>query len=585
MKFKNLKYIFWVSPFLILTPLFIASCSNQISKGQTANNTFKIFHTNDIHGRLTESTAKYNEWMGLEKISTYVKNNKHDLLIDAGDLFQGLPISNLDNGKTATDISNYMGYDYKTIGNHEFDFGLDNLKALTGLNVKPKDDINYLANNIRLTADNNLLFKPYDIKLLNDIKIGVIGIATPETATKTHPKNVNGIKFTNPIDETKKNVQELTNQGIDIIIAISHLGLDKTSEFTSEKLANEVDGIDIIIDGHSHTTLENGKVISKPNQPNDTYIAQTGSYSQNLGQIDFKISNDKKSLTDVNISLINYKNINVNPDSNVQEMIKPLQEKYNTYSKEEAFNFPNNLDIKLISQGTDNQGNSIAETRYRETNLGDVFADSLVYDAKDRIAKNTNSNKPSQIDFAFINGGSFRANIDGTPVGNKKIVTNGDVDSTSPFGNTLEVLQLNSKTVWELFEHSIKKRGSGPFLQVSKEVQVTYEVDNSDISGEKNKVKALSINGTSIDKNDTTKMFYVATNDFLLAGGDGYSMLTEKSTGIQGESISNSFKIYGKYLSENETSTDNNIMKWANYKDEFSTNRIKIEVINSSTKK
>lgn len=100
------------------------------------------------------------------------------------------------------------------------------------------------------------MFKEYAITQLNDgTKVDVIGIATPKTATKTHPKNVVKVDFINPIEQTKKNVQSLQQEGIDIIIAISHLGLDQTSEFTSEKLAKEVDGLDIIVDGHSHTVL------------------------------------------------------------------------------------------------------------------------------------------------------------------------------------------------------------------------------------------------------------------------------------------------------------------------------------------
>ncbi len=581
MKLKGLKYVFCISASIIFPSLLITSCSTNVNDNK--NHIHTIFHTNDVHGRLTESTAKYNEWMGLEKIATYTKNHKHDLLIDAGDLFQGLPISNLDNGQTATNISNYMGYDFKGIGNHEFDFGLDNLKKLTGLNTKDKNDINYLANNIKLKSDNSLLFKPYEItNLLDGTKIGVIGVATPETATKTHPKNITGIEFTNPINETKASVEELTKQGIDIIIAISHLGLDPTSEFTSEKLANEVDGLDIIIDGHSHTTLENGKIISKTGQPNNTFIAQTGSYTQNLGQINFELSDDKKSLKNVDISLINYKNIGVEADKKVQELIAPLQTQYDTYSKQEAFTFPANEEITLVAINNDGQ-NPVEETRNRETNLGDVFADALVYDANDRIKPSTQINTsstdttttPSQIDFAFINGGSFRANITGTDLNGKKVVTNGDVDSTSPFGNTLEVVKLDSKTVWDIFEHSAKTKGAGSFLQVSKEIEVTYQIDSNDATGANNTVQSLKINGVEVNKEDTTKTYFAVTNDFLLAGGDGYSMLLNKSAGISGESVSESFKEFGKYLSTNENSSDASVKKWVDYKTQYPTNRIK----------
>lgn len=242
-----------------------------------------------------------------------------------------------------------------------------------------------------------------------------------------------------------------------------------------------------------------------------------------------------------------------------------MKKKKNT----EAFTLPEK-DFKLISQ--DYQG--VAQTRHKETNLGDVFNDVLVYDSKERIKDEADSEeekptkeeskKPTKIDFAITNGGSLRTNIIPTEKDGKFIVTNGDIDATSQFGNTLEVVELDGKTIHEMFTHSAKTLGAGSFLQVSKEVEITYAIDKSDPTGSKNKIKTLKINGKEV-KNDDSEKYYMVTNDFLLAGGDGYSMLTGKSTGVQGASISESLKKYGKYLSENQNkkeTTSETLPKW-----------------------
>lgn len=515
--------------------------------------------------------------MGLEKIATYTKMNNHDLMIDAGDLIQGLAINTLDKGKTAQDLANYIGYDVRGIGNHEFDWGIDNLITLSQSSKAPM-----LSNNIVFSKDytykgtdnkeityktGDQLFPSYEIQTLHDgTKVGLIGVSTPETVNKTNPINVEMLKFENPIEKTKESVKELQDKGIDLIFAVSHLGVAETSEFTSQKLAEQVDGLDLIIDGHSHTTLESGIEVKKPNQPNSTWIAQTGSYSVNLGEIDFKLSDDKKALKDVNVHLLNYNSDeikNIDADDGAKKITQPLKDEWKVESEKVAFKNP----YDLIAN-SENGESKIEETRLRETNMGDIYADALVYDYnKQKESEN------KQADFSIINGGSFRANI---PAGD---VTNGQVSDTSPFGNTLQAVELSPNEVIELFNISIETNyGQGGFLQVSNGVQVSYDKTNR-------KLVSLTINGTELYKDskpvenlDTNLKFTVVINDYLGNGGDNYKLLGEGKTKEEvSGTIDLSFKTYGEYLASKVTSKakpDMTTMTFDNYKESFPTTRI-----------
>lgn len=135
-------------------------------------------------------------------------------------------------------------------GNHDFNYGYQRLLELEKIVEFP-----ILAANVRKEADSSRILKPYVIKEVNGIKLGILGLATPETTYKTHPNNVAGLKFVDPAVEAKPVVEELKKQKVDAIIAVTHLGIDESSTDTSIKLAKEVPGIDLIVDGHSHSTL------------------------------------------------------------------------------------------------------------------------------------------------------------------------------------------------------------------------------------------------------------------------------------------------------------------------------------------
>ncbi|MDF2617211.1 MAG: nucleotidase, partial [Sedimentibacter sp.] len=230
---------------LVLICLMILSSFSFAFAADTTT-TITIFHTNDTHARLLSNDTN----IGFAKIATLIKEarlaNPNTLLLDAGDTLHGMPIVNISKGENAVKVLEATGYDYMTLGNHDFNYGQERL-----LELKDMSSVGMLSANI-LDKDGKALFTPYVIKEIDGLKVGIFGLSTPETAYKTSPANVEGLTFANPVETAEKIVNEIKDQ-TDVIIGIVHLGLDGGSEFTSERVATEVDGIDVLIDGHSHT--------------------------------------------------------------------------------------------------------------------------------------------------------------------------------------------------------------------------------------------------------------------------------------------------------------------------------------------
>lgn len=554
MKLRNWKYLICTTPFLIVTPLVVVGCANSTQVNNPQNNVHTIFHTNDVHGRLYKQQEN-DKYIGLDKLATYVKTNSHDLLLDAGDFIQGLPVSNLDNGATAIKVSQEMGYDFHTIGNHEFDFGLDNLLNLTSDKSNAKS--NFLANNIIWNEEGNpdnkkLLYKPYEItQLKNGTQVGIIGVATPETKTATKPTNVGRVDFLDPIVETQKYINELKQKGIEIIIALSHLGVGNTVEVSSNKLAEQTNGLDIIIDGHTHTALEKAIEIQKPNENNNTYIVQTGGNTSSLGKLQFNIENGN-TLTNVNSELIKYNDLiwnTINPDQNITNIVKPSKEEYEKQAATELFTSQYDLSYK---------GNYSAYTG--ESNLADFFMDAFVWDVKNNYKNDQSSASITKVDFAFSNAGGFRSDIQ------KGKVTQGMLETVAPFSNLLSIMELTRDEVIKLFDQAFKNSyDKGAFLNYSKDVSVEFDYKTQTFN-------KLEIGGQSLLTNtvgsSVQDKFIVVTNDFLRVGGDGYTFLANAKKILETTNILDSVRKYAVWLnnpSQSGTQPDNQGYSWDLY--------------------
>ena len=253
-----------------------------IVKNTQGDSLFDLFvvHTNDVHARIVPADGGmgYSKLATMLKVARSITNNI--LLLDAGDVTHGTNLANMFEGETAGVLLDMLGYDAVAPGNHDYNYGSERLIEAAKL-ASQYSNLKVLCANV-LDANGNLVFQPYQIYDYNGFKVCVIGLTTPDTKTKAHPKATVGLTFDDPI--IYQNAQaaiDLAHEYADYVIVLGHIGLDPDADsgITSELICQNVNGIDLFVDGHSHTTLEEGKTV------NGTLIVQTGDYLKNVGEI------------------------------------------------------------------------------------------------------------------------------------------------------------------------------------------------------------------------------------------------------------------------------------------------------------
>ncbi|WP_395044379.1 bifunctional metallophosphatase/5'-nucleotidase [Flavobacterium sp.] len=284
------------STLLSLTGLSMSSFSSSNLKHIT------ILHTNDVHSYIDPFPADHpkNPNMGgvarrAALIETIRKENQNVLLVDAGDIFQGTPYFNYYGGELEFKLMSMMKYDFATIGNHDFDNGIDGLMA-----QMPNAKFNFVSANYDFK--NTILdghIKPYLTKTIDGIKIGIFGLGV-ELDGLVDKKNSKETVYNNPIEVATDITRILKKElNCDLIICLSHLGFkykDEPNKVCDIVLANKTKDIDLIIGGHTHTFLEK-PVIEKNLVGKEVLINQVGCYGINLGRIDFYLTNDKQIIS------------------------------------------------------------------------------------------------------------------------------------------------------------------------------------------------------------------------------------------------------------------------------------------------
>lgn len=258
-----------------------------------------ILHTNDVHSHIDPFPADHprNPNMGgaarrASIIEQIRKEEKNVLLLDAGDIFQGTPYFNYYGGELEFKIMSMMQYDLATMGNHDFDNGLEGFYAQLPHAKFEFVSANYDFKNTLLDT----IVKPYKIFTKDSVKIGIFGLGV-ELEGLVDKRNYKETIYNNPIEVAKDITRKLKEEEkCDLIICLSHLGFNNKNEPekpSDVKLAQETKDIDIIIGGHSHTFLDK-PVIYKNSAGKNVVINQVGAYGINLGRIDFYLSSDKK---------------------------------------------------------------------------------------------------------------------------------------------------------------------------------------------------------------------------------------------------------------------------------------------------
>lgn len=433
-----------------------------------------ILYTNDLQGRILPYAARWVE--GEEKplvggnaaLATCLKGMRYDLLLDAGDFFQGTPEGDFTGGESVIEIMNELDYDALTLGNHEYDQGNENVKRLAGMAQFP-----FLGANIidERTGERVKYAKPYIIKELKGIRFGIFGLTTSTSICE-------GLKFEEVIPAAKECLKELEGKvayapelqrrNADIIIGLTHLGFDEKEEkeVTDYQLAESVPGIDIIFGGHYEKELHPPAISPKYK----TIICQTRGNGAYLGQLDLVIDKKKKKIIKHKGRIITLWVDEYPPDEGVASLVERYASKVRKVMDE------------VIGEATeairrDPEAKEESAIGNWQTDLMREFA---------------------QTDIALQNSFGIRGDI------LKGKITKRDIYNVSPFDNTLVTMELSGEEIWQILEESVGEAG---ILQVSG-MKVIYNKEKP----KGKRILEIEIEGKPLKPKKT---YSLVTNSFL----------------------------------------------------------------------
>jgi len=480
---RDIRKIACIAVVLALVAAVFSGCT---VPGQAPTVEIILLHTNDTHGRV----AGNDQTIGIDRIAAIHKATPNSLLLDAGDALHGLPAATLSRGADIVALMGEAGYAAMAVGNHEFNYGWTRLEELRNRALFPM-----LASNI--TKDGALLLDDTAIIRVNGIQVGMFGLTTEATAHSTMPAYVEGLVFEDPVSTAQKKTEYLRSQGALVVVAICHMGCVPCEGGTlTQELAQAVPGIDVIIDGHSHTALPEGMM------ENGVLIAQSGENGNNLGKVTLTLKGSR--IKDKTAALIGYDEAQeTEPDEEVAARLQELIELQEAVLQEP------------VGEAKDAMSSARAPgVRTQEMPLGSLVADAY------RAA--------AAADIAVANGGDIRADL---PSGT---VTKGDIISVLPFGNTLMVKAVTPAQLRAALENGVsgivldadgkiddEQSPQGRFLQVSG---FRFSFDPAAPMGQR--VVSITLDdGTQLSLDDDITPLRLAGTNYVLTGGDEYTML------------------------------------------------------------
>ncbi len=450
--------------FAIAFFLMIGFTTNYI-KAEEGEKKVTILHTNDIHAQIDD----------FAKLAAYKKKAEEEsdifFYVDAGDIFSGNPVVDMNDGEPIVELLNLVGLDLIGIGNHEYDYGVEALNERI-----EQANFPFLSANTEVTTSKYKQPKPYWTTEKDGVTFGFIALTQAPPATA--PKNIEGIEFHSYKETIEKYAHEL--KGVDVLIGVNHIGLNE-----DRKLAEEFDIFDAIIGGHSHTEMKKEEVI------NDTTIVQTGSHLNNVGNMTITLGEDN-NVESIDWTLQPIEDL-TEKDDNIQQSI----DKYNAQMEDQLTQEIG--ETKALNRGA----------RYeRDTSLGNFWTDALR-----RVVDNS--------DIAVTNNGGIRADI---PAG---MLTYGDIYKVEPFGNEVMVIEMTGDAILDVLEYSYTRDDRN---QIDLQTSGLEYVINTDIYGALDHIEA-TVDGQTIDENET---YTVVVPDYIGTGGSGYDFKGEVITGKAG---------------------------------------------------
>lgn len=466
-----------------------------------------VIHTNDMHGHYAT-----NEEEGIQGIAavkamkdTYEQQGANVLLLDAGDFSQGTNLVNYYKGLDAVYFMNAAGYDAVSLGNHEFDFGFDSLQKMVETAEFPILDANIISK-----ETGEAYFGDNTVFTFDDMKVGVFGLDTPETQTKANPKNVKDVTFLSDVELyecAQQQVNELTAEGCDYIICVGHLGVDDESmgNRSLDVVAN-VTGIDLFIDGHSHTSMPGGV------DYNGAKVVSTGCYLDAVGVVVYDGKTTTASLVDDAVKYIT--------DTSMNDFVQSFQD-----IVDEVYAGTFATTTNLLN------GERAPGVRTEETNLGDFAADAYQFIAEQYVAENDMN---MTIDGAIQNGGGIRATIQPGEISMNTLYT------VFPYGNTISVVSVTGAELLEALEASCSAcpESLGGFPQVAGikftvDTSVAYaegtQYPDSTYFAPANPGSRVTIQSVGEKAFDVNATYNIAVNNFMAAGGDTYYVFAQAS--------------------------------------------------------
>lgn len=498
--------------FALLLTLVLPVSPVAADTADEADFTLNIMHMNDTH-------ANVENYPGMiSAIKEYRGANEEALLFHGGDVFSGTLYYTEHKGQADVALMNLMGIDAMVFGNHEFDEGSKEEHHETLSEFVQAANFPFLGTNIDFSKDNYMAplvsGEPFAedaeagnvfdgiIKEVDGEKIGVFGLTTEDTVNISSP---NHVTFSNYIEEAQRAVDYFESIGINKIVAVNHIGYNTGTAAIGNDLllAENVDGIDIIVGGHSHTKLEAPVLIDKE-EP--TVIVQADQYAQQLGtlEVDFDENGVIVGHSGELLATGDYED-----DEEALEVLKKYKEKV-----DELANTPvcSENDETLCAEAMKDLENPRLDkdevsVRANETELGNLITDAMLFGAQKKFPETV---------IAVQNGGGIRAPIAKGPI------TVGEVISVLPFGNDPVIVELSGEEIKELLERSVKSAPAedGGFLHVAG---MKFEYDSNLEPGERVHTMKVEVDGEWEEITPEGK-YLVTTNGFTGEGGDDHEV-------------------------------------------------------------
>ncbi|WP_404405004.1 5'-nucleotidase C-terminal domain-containing protein [Jeotgalibacillus malaysiensis] len=472
----------------------------------------RVLHTNDTHANLNNVAKRVKL---VKELKAEMPDN--NLLLDAGDVFSGTLYFQEFKGLADLEFMNLMGYDAMVFGNHEFDLGEDSGNEALANFVKGAD-FPFVATNVDFSEDTffdglqkNEYTKEFAngevyngvIKEVNGEEVGIFGLTTEDTVGIASPGPVT---FSNYIEAAEEAVAAFEAAGVNKIIALTHIGFNDSAAVDNDMmLAQEVEGIDIIVGGHTHTEIMPPYLYDERTEP--TVIVQADANNKFLGQLDVTFDANGVLTEDYTGTLHEIEKVE-GEDAEAAALLAPYKEQVDELMMQPVSNGEVDAEATVFLDGLRKTDNNFGGVRLAETNLGNLIADGMLRKAQEF---------ESDTVMAIQNGGGIRSSID------EGTITLGEVATVLTFNNDLAVMDLYGSEILAALEHGVRDYPGeqGAFLHVAG---MKFVFDPSEEPGSRVTEAYVMVDGEEVAI-DSEEMYKVATNAFTAKGGDNFDML------------------------------------------------------------